>query len=132
MRWLILICLLSASASAQWQFPGSPAGSYTVSNNTLNIGLPPISIYLAPSGVTDPTSSQAQLFGTVPAIAAGTDPSGSVTLVPHASAVFQKFTTNLATPFQIIAATTVVVQAGSPVPSGAITVSVDGVISAQP
>jgi hypothetical protein len=106
--------------------------NYTVQNNTLNVALPPVSIYLAPMGITDPTDPKAQLFGTVPSIAAGTDPSGSVNLVPNAGAVFQMFTRSLATPFQIIAATTVVVEAGMPVPNGAVTVKVDGVISAQP
>src|SRR4029077_18120510 len=42
--------------------------AYVVDNNSLNVDLPPVIIYLAAEGVTDP--GQATKFGTVPAIAA--------------------------------------------------------------
>jgi hypothetical protein len=106
--------------------------TYTVRSNTLNVDVPPLSIYLAPDGVTDPTDSRAKLFGTVPSIAAGTTPTGNVQLTSDAASVFQMFTGNLATPFEIITAATVVIGAGTPVPSGAITIDVTGAISAQP
>jgi len=113
--------------------------SYAVSNNSLNVALPPLSIYLAPcatstdcSSVTDPTDPRAVLFGTVPSIAAGPDPSAQVQLASNAGAVFEMFTANLATPFNIIAAATVKITAGMPVPSGQITIAVTGTISAQP
>ncbi len=105
---------------------------YTVRSNTLNVAVPPLSIYLAPNGVTDPTDSRAQLFGTVPTIPAGSTPNGNVQLVSNAAAVFQMFTSNLATPFEIITAATVVIGAGTPVPTGAITIAVTGALSAQP
>jgi hypothetical protein len=106
--------------------------TYTVRSNTLNVAVPPLSIYLAPDKVTDPTDPSAQLFGTVPMIAAGTTPMGNVQLVSNAASVFQSFTSNLATPFEIITAATVVIGAGTPVPTGAITIDVTGAISAQP
>jgi hypothetical protein len=105
---------------------------YTVRSNTLNVDVPPLSIYLAPNGVTDPTDSRAQLFGTVPTIPAGSTPTGNVQLVSNAASVFQMFTSNLSTPFEIITAATVVIGAGTPVPTGAITIAVTGAISAQP
>ena len=106
--------------------------TYNVRSNTLNVDIPPLSIYLAPSGVTDPTDPSAKLFGTVPTITAGTTPMGNVQLVSNAAAVFQSFTSNLATPFEIITAATVVIGAGTPVPTGAITIDVTGALSAQP
>lgn len=105
--------------------------SYAVSNNSLNIDLPPMTIYLAPDGVTNPSDTRAMEFGTIPAIPAGTDPSGMVMLVPNAAAVFAKFTGNISTPFTVIAAGTVAIPSGSPAPSGAITLSVTGTVSAQ-
>ena len=108
---------------------------YAVRNNTLNVAVPPLSIYLAPNTVTDPTDSRAVLFGTVPSIPAGGMPSGNVNLEPNAAATFQSFTSganNLKTPFEIITAATVVIGAGTPVPTGAITIAVTGAISAQP
>jgi hypothetical protein len=106
--------------------------TYTVRSNSLNVDIPPLSIYLAPDGVTDPTDSRAQLFGTVPSIAAKDTPTGNVQLVSNAASVFQTFTGNLSTPFEIITAATVVIGAGTPVPTGAITIDVTGAISAQP
>lgn len=105
---------------------------YTVTSNTLNVAVPPLSIYLAPNGVTSPTGSGAQLFGTVPAIPAGTTPTGNVQLVSNAASIFQTFTSSLSTPFEIITAATVVIAAGTPVPTGAITIDVTGALSAQP
>jgi len=105
--------------------------TYQVSNNTLNVDLPPISIYLAPDGVTDPTDPSAELFGTVPPIPAGSDPMGNVQKTSNADAVFQKYTKNVSQTFNIIAAATVVIDGGSPVPNGHITVTVGGTISAQ-
>jgi hypothetical protein len=105
--------------------------NYTVSNNTLNVDLPPISIYLAPDGVTDPNDPSAELFGTVPPIPAGTNPSGNVQKTSNADAVFEKYTKNVSQTFNIIAAATVVIDGGSPVPNGHITVTVGGTISAQ-
>jgi hypothetical protein len=105
--------------------------SYAVSNNSLNIDLPPMTIYLAPDGVTDPTDPTARAFGTIPSIPKMTDPSGMVMLVPNAGQVFAEFTGNVSTPFNIIAAGTVSIPGGSDVPSGAITLSVTGAVSAQ-
>ncbi len=104
---------------------------YTVRSNTLNVDIPPLSIYLAQTA-TDPTDPSAQLFGTVPAIPAGTTPMGNVQLVPNAAAIFQTYTSHLSMPFEIITATTVVIGAGTPVPTGAITIDVTGALSAQP
>jgi hypothetical protein len=105
--------------------------TYTVSDNTLNVDLPPISIYLAPDGVTDPSDPSATLFGTVPSISAGTNPTGSVTKTANADAVFMMYTKNVSTTFNIIAGATVVIAAGTPVPNGHITVTVDGTVAAQ-
>ncbi|HXJ18962.1 MAG TPA: hypothetical protein VMT03_01925 [Polyangia bacterium] len=105
--------------------------TYTVSDNTLNVDLPPISIYLAPDGVTDPTDPSATLFGTVPSIQAGTNPTGSVTKTANADAAFEMYTKNVSTTFNIIAGATVVIDAGTPVPNGHITVTVGGTVAAQ-
>jgi len=55
-----------------------------------------------------------------------------VQLVSNAAAIFQTFTSHLSMPFEIITAATVVIGAGTPVPTGAITIDVTGALSAQP
>jgi hypothetical protein len=106
--------------------------TYSVSNNTLNIDLPAMTIYLAPDKVTDPNDPKAVVFGTTMPIPAGTDPTNQpVMLVSNAAQVFGTFTTDISMPFTLIAATVVKIEAGQPVPSGAITIAVTGVLSAQ-
>jgi len=120
-------------------FPGHALSSvtissitYSVSNNTLNDDLPALTLYLAPNGVTDPNDPGALKFGTTSPVPAGTDPTNQkVTLVSNAAQVLSMFTSNISTPFNIIAATTVVIAAGTNVPKGAITLAVTGTISAQ-
>ncbi len=105
--------------------------TYQVSNNTLNVDVPSMAVYLAPDGVTDLTDSRAMLFGTVPAIAAGTTPTGTMQKAPNADAVLEMYTKNISTSFNVIAATTVVIAPGTPIPNGQLTVIVGGTVSAQ-
>jgi len=105
--------------------------AYAVSGNSLNVDVPPTTIYLAPQGVTDPHDTRAKPFGTMPAIPKMTNPSGTVMLGPDANATFSSFAHDLSMPFNIIAATTVKVPSGSPTPSGAITITVTGTLSAS-
>jgi hypothetical protein len=105
--------------------------TYAVSDNTLNVDLPPMEIYLAPDGVTDPHDPNARLFGTVPSIPAGSNPMGAVQKTSNADAVFEMYTKNVSTPFNVIGATTVVIAPGTPVPTGHITVTVGGTVTAQ-
>jgi hypothetical protein len=105
--------------------------TYAVSNNTMNVDLPPFIIYMAPNNVTSPSDTRAIAFGTVPAIPAGTNPSGQVQLMANSAATFEMFTGNISVPFNLIAATTVDIPGGSPIPSGHITVTVSGTLSAQ-
>jgi hypothetical protein len=105
--------------------------SYTVLDNTLNIDLPPVTLFLAPNNVTDPNDPTAKKFGTVPSIAAMSTPMGTVMLESDAAATFSSFTKSLSTPFNLIATTTVHVPSGSPTPSGKIDMTVTGRLSAS-
>jgi hypothetical protein len=104
--------------------------AYTVSNNTLNVDLPPVAIYLAPDGVTDPKNG-AMLFGTIPAIPMGTNPTGAVQKDPGADHAFEVYAGNLSTPFNFIASTTVVIPSGTPIPSGQVTITVTVTLAAH-
>jgi hypothetical protein len=106
--------------------------SYTVDSNSLNTDLPPAIIYLAPHGVTDPSDMNAKKFGTVPSIAAGTTPTGNVTLEPDAAATFSSFTRDLSMSFNLIVKATLHIPSGAPVPSGAVQITVTGKLQASP
>jgi hypothetical protein len=104
---------------------------YTVTDNTLNVDLPSVTIYLAPQGMTKPTDPGAMVFGTIPTIPAGSDPSGAVQKSPSADQTFSMYAGNLSTPFEFIAGTTVVIPSGTPVPSGHVTITVTVTLSAH-
>jgi hypothetical protein len=105
--------------------------NFNVTTNTLNVDLPPISLYMAPMGVTDPGDPQAMLFGTVPSVPAGQTTTGQVQLSSNSGAVFKNFTRDVSKPFNFIAATTVTVASGAGVPSGRVVFSVTGRLSAS-
>jgi len=103
--------------------------SYRVDANTLDVTVPDVSLYLAPSGVTDANDPGAKKFGTLPSIAAGTTPSGDVVLEPNAAAVLESFTRNIQSPFTFIAATTLKVTHS---PTGKIDMTINGQLTASP
>lgn len=103
--------------------------SYTVVNST-TLAIPPIDLYLAPQNVTDPTDPSAKKFGTVPAVAAGMTASGDVVKEPGADDLFIMYGQNFGTPFNFIAATTVVIPSGTQV-SGMVDVTISGKIAAK-
>jgi hypothetical protein len=100
--------------------------------STLNVASPPFDLYLAASGVMDPKSAMAMKFGTIPAIPAGASQSGDITKTAAADSLFSSYATNVSTPFNVIASATVIVPSGSPNPTGAISITITGTISAKP
>jgi hypothetical protein len=102
--------------------------SYTVSNDTMGVDLLGFTLYLAPSGVTDPNDPQAIAFGTLPTLPSGTAPQGEVQLLSNSVETIEMFTRNTSLPFELLAAATVNVPGGSLV--GHLTVTVSGTLSA--
>jgi hypothetical protein len=103
--------------------------TYQVTANTLDITVPDVELFLAPSGVTDPSDPSAKKFGTLPAIPAGTTPSGDVVLEPSSTQVLASFTSNIQAPFMFIAATTV---KASHAPNGGVDITINGQLAASP
>jgi hypothetical protein len=103
--------------------------SYRVDVNTLNLNVPDVTLYLAPAGVTDTMdNTMAMRFGTLPAIAAGTTPTGDVVLDSNAATVLKKYTSNIQNPFNFIAETKVKV---SQSPTGKIDLTISGQLAAS-
>jgi len=108
--------------------------TYQVTENSLNVDLPPVDLFLADNGATSTLDPSAVKFGTVPVIPKLTTvPDGKVTLdQPAAKDAFNKIGHHLGTPFVFIARSRVLVAGGTPVPSGALSITVGGRLSAQP
>jgi len=107
--------------------------TYDVSQNSLNIDLPPIDLFLGPQGTTKVTDPGVTQFATVPAIPHGTIlTNGNIPLEPAANGVFANIGMHLGTPFVFLAKTRVVVPGGTAAPAGALTLTVKGRLSAKP
>ena len=85
---------------------------------------------VASQNVTDPADPSAKKFGTVPGVAAGMTASGDVVKEPGADDLFIMYGHDFGTPFNFIAATTVVIPSGTQV-SGMVDVTISGKIAAK-
>ena len=103
---------------------------YSVSNS-LNVDLPPVELYIAPADVTSLADSRAQKFGTVPVLQAMTSGDDMVDLEPGSDVVFANYAHEFGTPFNFIAAATVVVASGSPIPHGKVVITITAQVTAS-
>jgi hypothetical protein len=101
--------------------------SYVV-DNTTDVALPELSLYLAPDKVTDPM--MAQKFGTVPAVPAKSKASGNVVKEQGADALFIMYGQNFGTSFTFIASTTIVIPSGTAA-TGTVDITIDGKVAAK-
>ncbi|HEY2903115.1 MAG TPA: hypothetical protein VGL59_21210 [Polyangia bacterium] len=104
--------------------------SYTYAS-TLNVDLPPMDLYIANDGVTTAPGDGAQKFGTTKTIHANGSGTDDVALDPSGASAFADHAHHFGTPFNFIATTTVVIPSGSPIPSGSVTVTVQGTATAS-
>jgi hypothetical protein len=103
----------------------------TIDENTLNVTLPPVDIYLAPMNVTTGSDPRAQKIGTMAMKAAGFVGPDTIMLDDAAKKLFSNYAHDFQTPFNILMSTTVVYKSGAPVPKGKIAFSVGGKVSAK-
>ncbi len=101
--------------------------AFRIEENTLNVASPPLKIYLAPQGVSDPNGGVAVEIGTLAPVAAAQTGSVDIVLTPSGKQVMEQFMEDFRTPFTVIIAGSAAIQAGDPVPegrmSGVVTVS---------
>jgi hypothetical protein len=96
--------------------------AYTVSENTMNIDTPEMTVYAAPAHVMSPGDPQAQAIGNIPAVPAGTTVNeADVVLTEQGKSVLAGFMKQYSTPFNVIVGTDVLVSPGDQVPMGKLT-----------
>jgi hypothetical protein len=107
--------------------------NYDVSTNTMNVDLPAVELFVAPNGTTSTSDAGAVRFGTVPLTPAGkTIADGAVALDKPGQDAFVGFAHNFGTPFVFIARSVVIVPGGTPLPMGAVEITIKGQLSAKP
>ncbi len=94
--------------------------TYLVTANTLNVDTPAIDVYVAPTSVLEPTDAGAKPIGTIPPIPKMTTTSDPQTLVftPTGKADLVNIMSMFKTPFNVLVASSLVVQAGQTMPTG--------------
>ena len=98
---------------------------YQVTENTLNIDTPALTLYMAPASIMDPADPSAREVGVIPPIEAGTPRGKTDVMVSTAQAqALEAFMRDYQTPFNLIISADLTVAAGDPIPMGRITADV--------
>jgi hypothetical protein len=102
-----------------------------ITENTMNITLPPVAIYLAPSTVTSASDPSAKRIATMSMKSPGFTGNESLPLDDQAQKLFSAFAHDFQTPFNIIISTTIVYRSGAVVPQGKLGFTVGGKVEAK-
>jgi hypothetical protein len=98
---------------------------YEVTENTMNIDTPALTLYMAPASVMDASDSAARAVGVIPPIGAGSAQDKTDVMVsPEHEQALEDFMRDYQTPFNLIVSADITVEAGDPVPMGRITADV--------
>lgn len=100
-------------------------------DNDLNMALPPVEIFVAPSDATTAADSRAKKLAQVPGKAAGYSGTETIPLSSEAQQAFSSFATNYKVPFKIFARTKLTLRAGQPAPEGRATAKIGGQVEAR-
>lgn len=93
--------------------------TFTVSENTLNMTTPALTVAVAPFGTIATDGREAEVIGTIPVVEAGkTIDETSLELTPDGLVILAERMRDYETPFNVIVGSTVALQAGDQVPSG--------------
>ncbi len=106
--------------------------SYEITNNTLNVDLPVVELFVAGDGATSTGDPTAKRFGTTEPISAMDRTPGTVHMDAAGQKAIEGFAHNFGTPFVFLGRTTVLVPGGSPLPNGAIALTITGQLAAKP
>lgn len=93
--------------------------AFTVTENTLNVDSPALTVSVAPTGVMSVGGGGAEAVGIIPSLPPGsTIEDESIVLTPAGRMVLAERMREYQTPFNLIVGSTVRLHAGDPVPSG--------------
>ena len=99
--------------------------TYSVTENQLTVATPPLTIYVAPVTVMNPSDPMAKGVGTVDSIPAmTTEPEMSIAYTATGKTDLQGAMTNFTSPFNLIVGGTIQLGEGSTVPMGKLTATV--------
>lgn len=95
---------------------------FKVTENTMNVDSPEMTVYVAPGNVMAQGAPQAQAIGTLPVIAAGTTvEEQEVILTDNGKEILGDYMKQYSVPFNIIVGTAVDIRPGDEIPTGKLT-----------
>jgi hypothetical protein len=86
--------------------------TFNITENTLNLETPALSVYFAPTSVTSPTDAAAELVGTIPSVPKEFVGVLPVTFSAACRAVVKKYMDDYRTPFRVLIYSVIVVRGG--------------------
>lgn len=94
--------------------------TYEVTANSLNVATPEMTVYVAPKSVMNPKDPMAKAIGTIGAMPAGqtTTKPEQIMFTANGKAELVNIMSTFKTPFNVLVGATIVIHAGTPVPSG--------------
>lgn len=93
--------------------------TYDITQNTLNVATPELTVYVAPMSVTSASDPTAMAVGTVASVAAGTTETGqAMTYTDTGKQDLVDIMSTYKNPFNILVGGTLTVTSGTPVPTG--------------
>lgn len=94
--------------------------TWEVTNNTLSVDTPEMTVFIAPASVMDPNDPEARAVGTIEAVAAGTltEAPRELQFTETGRADLVAMMSTFKTPFNVIVGSTLVVTQGETVPTG--------------
>lgn len=106
--------------------------SYTVTQNTLTVDMPPIQIYWGPEGAIDAVPAMGVMrLGTIPATAAWSTPSGQMQIDPAGEQALSDYLVNVSRRVRFFAGTKVDLAPGQPFPDGNLQATVNMTVTAE-
>jgi len=100
-------------------------------DNSMNVTLPPVYLYLAPASVNTASHPDAKRMATLPMKAPGFKGMESIQLDSEAQRIFSGFARDFQTPFNLIISTTILIRGGTPAPMGKLDLTVSGKVEAK-
>lgn len=98
---------------------GIDAVTYDVTQSSLNLATPELAVFVAPASVTDPNDPEATAIGTVASLRPGQTVTGAtLALTAAGETALAAAMSSYKTPFNVLVAATVVIDAGDVLPSG--------------
>lgn len=104
---------------------------YTISENTLDVDSPPLTVYIGPEGTMAPGDTGAQAIGTIAPVPAGqTVADADVELTDTGRDILAEFMKDYQTPFNLVVGADVVLEAGDDLPTGKLVATVGATATA--